>query len=152
MASSALVERLITIEGSTELARIAQDTLKDLSYKTEVINALFDDALDSLLVNDFRIDLAYIDGHHEKVATIHYFRRIKEHLNPGAWVVFDDISWPTDMRDCWDEIISKTGFSHCLDFGAVGVCNWNCGAEVGQCFDLRAVSGVTGIGNPHGWK
>lgn len=39
------------------------------------------------------VDLAYIDGDHEKVATIRYFERIKPHLNPDAVVIFGDISW-----------------------------------------------------------
>ena len=151
LASASNVERLITIEGSSVLAKIAEETLRDLSSKTEVINALFDDALEDILPMLPRIDLAYFDGHHEKIATIHYFNRIKHRLSPNAWILFDDISWSQDMRECWGELTSMRGFSHCLDFGEIGLCIWNGGSELGNVLDLRRISGVVEIGQPHGW-
>ena len=152
LASASNVERLITIEGSSVLANIAKETLQDLSSKTEVINALFDDALEDILPALPRIDLAYLDGHHEKIATIQYFDRIKHRLSPNAWVLFDDVSWSLDMRECWEELTSKQGFSYCLDFGAIGLCIWNGGEERGKILDLRGISGVKEIGKPHGWR
>lgn len=152
MASADRVERLVTVEGSSALAKISEKTLDRFGDKVEVINALFDDALDRVLPELPRISFLYIDGHHEKVATIHYFERIRPNLVSGAWVVFDDISWSQDMRDGWNEIVKKPGFAHFLDYGAMGIGLWDGSSEKAKLWDLRAVTGVQSIGKPHGWK
>ena len=145
------MERLITIEGSAALADVARETLRPLGEKTQVVNALFNAALDDMLPNMKDIDLAYIDGHHEKVATLTYFERLKPVLAPGALVLFDDISWSQDMREGWDAICQMAGMSDCIDLGVVGVCIWNPKADKARVWDLRSMVGVSGVGKPHGW-
>lgn len=119
-----------------------------------VINALFDDALDEILPDIEPIDFLFIDGHHEKIATIHYWQRIRSKLSDGAVVVFDDISWSQDMRDGWNELVREPYFSHAMDFGTVGVCIYHKdGSKPPRQWDLRAIAGVgKAVGNPHGWK
>jgi hypothetical protein len=145
------MERLITIEGSAALARIARDTLRPLGTKVHVINALFNDALDELVPGCAPIDFAYIDGHHERVATLTYFERLKAVLASGAVILFDDISWSQDMRDGWNEISRMPSISHCIDLGVVGLCIWEPGATQARIWDLRPIVGVSAVGNPHGW-
>ena len=151
LASAPSVERLVTVEGSAALADIARETLRPVADRADVHNGLFDDALDRLLPGLGEVDFAYIDGHHESVATMHYFRRMKPRLAKGAWVLFDDISWSSDMRDGWNAIVAMPGFSHCVDYGTVGVCLWSGEDTVGRVWDLRSISGHTAIGSPHGW-
>jgi predicted O-methyltransferase YrrM len=122
IASAESITELITVEGSEELSIIATETLKH-NHNARVVNALFDDALDTELTNKGKdFDLAYIDGHHEKAATIHYFKRLLPYLKPGALVLFDDVSWSYDMREAWDELSAHPEFSHAIDFGVVGAC------------------------------
>jgi len=156
IASVESMKELITVEGSKELAKIATETLKSHD-NARVINALFDDALDQELVNvEQKFDLAYIDGHHEKIATIHYFNRLLPHLKPGALVLFDDISWSYDMREAWDEISVRKEFSHAIDFGVVGACILNSSTKSDtikpEYWNLQPIVGKYKIGNPHGWK
>ncbi len=156
IASADSMKELITVEGSKELAKIATETLKD-NDNARVINALFDDALDQVLTNvEQKFDLAYIDGHHEKVATIHYFNRLLPHLKPGALVLFDDVSWSYDMREAWDELCVRNEFSHAIDFGVVGACILNTTTQNGNAkpkyWNLQPIVGKYKIGNPHGWK
>ena len=98
---------------SHELWEIARSHIKNFSERFVVINKLFDDAIRFVVINklfddaidDFLheglsgIDIADIDGHHEKLATLHYFERIKPMLNPDSVVIFDDIYWSKDMYD-----------------------------------------------------
>ena len=99
------------------------------------------------------IDFAFIDGHHEKLATIHYFNRLVPKLSPGALVVFDDISWSFDMRECWEYMVKQKGFSDALDFGDLGICIWNhSGFSSTKYWDLQELLGRQTIGDPHGWK
>jgi predicted O-methyltransferase YrrM len=156
LSSAQTVEELITVEGSEALAAIAKESLK--TYKcARVVNSLFDEAIDSELSNiGDRVDFAYIDGHHEKVATIHYFNRLLPFLKGGAVVVFDDISWSFDMREAWEILSKRPEFSHAIDLGAIGVCILKTVAEDKQSgvkyWNLQPILGITEIGDPHGWK
>ena len=121
LSSAPNVKKLITVEGCEELANVAKEGLK-ICTNAKVVNALFDEALDSQLpLLESKVDLAFIDGHHEKTATIHYFNRLVPFLDSRAVVIFDDISWSHDMRDAWN-ILSRPEFAHCIEFGEIGVC------------------------------
>ncbi len=156
LALAPTVRTLITVEGSEALARIAAESLAQIGPHARVINRLFDEAIDSELpALDERIDFAYIDGHHEKVATIHYLDRLLPYLADGAVVVFDDISWSHDMREAWDILRRRNEFAHAVDLGVVGVCILHSGSKTlasPQNWDLRSVVGHPTIGDPWGWK
>jgi predicted O-methyltransferase YrrM len=116
------VTTLITVEGSVELANIARQSL-ETCRNAHVVNALFDEALDSQLPSlESKVDLAFVDGHHEKVATIHYFERLIPLLRSRAVVIFDDVSWSSDMREAWNILSKRSEFAHCVDLGEIGVC------------------------------
>lgn len=118
-------ERFITMEASKELSEIATQSVKTVNADGEVYNEFFNDALDHLLPTiQNGIDFAWIDGHHEKTATIHYFERIKPLLNIGAVVAFDDIYWSQDMLDGWHHLKVQDGFEHSVDAGSCGLCLW----------------------------
>lgn len=155
LASSEYCKVLHTIEGSAPLASLASKTISQISSKYEVHNALFDEALDDLLPELDYVDLAFIDGHHEKIATIHYWQRIAPKMRTGGIVIFDDVSWSQDMRNCWNYLSMQPEFSNAFDLGSIGVCI--CGNPPSThnrpCYwDLQPVVGRKRIGTPHGWK
>jgi predicted O-methyltransferase YrrM len=122
LSSAPNIKMLITVEGSKELADLARETLKSRT-NVKVINAMFDEAFDSQFSSlESKVDLAFIDGHHEKTATINYFDRLAPFLSSRAVVVFDDISWSDGMRDAWNVLSRRPEFAHCIDLGAMGVC------------------------------
>ena len=122
LSSAPNVIMLITVEGSEELANIAKESLQACT-NVQVVNTLFDDAIDSQLPSlQSKVDLAFIDGHHEKMATIHYFNRLIPFLGFRAVVIFDDISWSHDMRDAWHILSKRPEFAHAMDLGEIGVC------------------------------
>ncbi len=145
--------RFVGIEGYADLAEIARRNVQQGKSDAEIVNALFDDALDEML-DAFAdgIDNARIDGHHEQIATIHYFQRLQPKLNAGALVFFDDIRWSQDMVDGWKALRADRGFAHAVDLGNIGVGVWNGGDQVPQRHDLTALGGGTGVGTPHGWS
>lgn len=148
------LKSFVTVEGSEALAGIAKKSLKPFA-NAKVLNMLFDEALDLELVSSEKYDLAFIDGHHEKVATIHYFNRLIPMLVPGAVVVFDDISWSYDMRNAWEIIEKRKEFAHTIDLGAVGICIMKETRELStdpKNWNLQALIGRRKIGDPHGWK
>lgn len=120
LSSAPTVRMLITVEGSKELADVAKESLKT-RRNVRVVNALFDEAFDSQLSSlESKADLAFIDGHHEKTATIHYFDRLVPFLTSPAVVIFDDISWSSGMREAWNVLSKRPEFAHCIDLGEMG--------------------------------
>lgn len=146
--------RFVTVEGAPALAEIAARSLQAAGHNATVINALFDDALDRLLPPAEALDLAFIDGHHEKIATLHYFERIAPHVRPGGLVIFDDISWSSDMRDCWNEVVADRRLTDVVDCGVVGIGIMAAGsrATAPAAWDLQDIVGRVRIGSPKGWS
>jgi predicted O-methyltransferase YrrM len=125
LASSKYCERFITVEGSPALASLARANLGQVSKEAEIVNALFNDALDKILPTlRSGIDLAHIDGHHKYEATLHYFRRLEPLLNKGALVVFDDIHLSEGMWQAWQVLKGREGFAYTIDAGRFGICLW----------------------------
>lgn len=156
LASASSMEQLVTVEGSSVLANLATESLAPYHNAT-VHSGLFDDALDVYLpAMTGKLDFAYIDGHHEQVATLHYFQRMLPHLAQGAIVVFDDIRWSSDMHECWNKLGCHSAFDCSVDLGAIGVCRLaTTDSAVGGKdvrWDLSGLLGKRSIGNPHGWE
>jgi len=145
---------VLTVEASPRLAAMARRTAGRVSDRVTVVNALFDDALDTALpaLTGSGVDLAWIDGHHERVATLHYLHRLVPALSPGALVLFDDISWSADMRSCWEDICRHGGFSDVVDLGKCGVGIWQGGHSLPRRWDLRCLAETRRIGQPQGWR
>jgi len=142
LASSRYCTKFITVEGSESLASLAKSNIDRISDRGEVVNALFDDALDQILPTlGGGVDLVYIDGHHEYEATLHYFRRLKLHLNKGALVVFDDVHWSDGMWQAWQALKELEGFSYTIDAGRFGICLWEGASILPIHYDLRRYLG-----------
>jgi predicted O-methyltransferase YrrM len=126
LASSRHCVRFTTVEGSPALARLAKSNIRQVSDRAELVNALFDDALEEILptMKD-GIDLAYIDGQHEYEATLRYFCRVEPYLNKGALVIFDDIHWSEQMWQAWRVLKNQSGFAYTIDVGRFGLCLWD---------------------------
>jgi hypothetical protein len=120
--SSKNVKELITIEGSPDLCQIAQSNLIQFGSNFKIINCLFDDAITQMEAEGRRFQYAFIDGQHEKKATIHYMERLIPLLTEGAVLIFDDIYWSEDMNDAWIQIKGDPRFDLCIDFGWRGIC------------------------------
>jgi predicted O-methyltransferase YrrM len=112
-----------TIEGSPKTAQIAQSNFKN-THCENIISHIgrFDDVLPNILPTIKPIDFVFIDGHHDKNATLKYFDDIKSYLNKNSLVLFYDISWSDGMKEAW-EIIKKDRYIQSYkDFHKVGLC------------------------------
>ena len=142
LASSEQCERLVTVEGSPDLAALARANLGQVSDRAEVVNALFDDALDRLLPTfGGGIDLAYVDGHHRYETTLHYLGRLERHLNRGALVIFDDIRLSRGMWRAWQTVERREGFACTVDAGRFGLAVWEGSDAAPARYDLSLYFG-----------
>ncbi|MBI2351388.1 MAG: class I SAM-dependent methyltransferase [Deltaproteobacteria bacterium] len=139
----------ITLEGSAALASIAASHIRQIRPQGVVINAPFDRGLDMVLpmLSD-GIDLAYIDGSHQKALTLNYFHRLIPYLRTGSLVVFDDILWSSEMWQAWQELCQWHGITYTINVGRFGICGWDSAALKPKHHDLAKLVGWWRIGTP----
>ena len=89
---------LVTIEGSAQLCKIADENMKRIGDKYRIMEMLFDDAIEQLIGAGEKFDCVFIDGQHEKEATIHYAERVMPLMEKDAVFVFDDLYWSDGMN------------------------------------------------------
>jgi len=93
--------KLVTVEGVPQIASLAEQHFKDFNANATVISSTFESALRQFQTDHNRFDLVYLDGHHQKDATLSYFSQIKQILAPNAICVLDDIYWSKGMEEAW---------------------------------------------------
>ncbi|HRF57899.1 MAG TPA: class I SAM-dependent methyltransferase [Campylobacterales bacterium] len=121
MALASANTTVYTIEGAKEIAAVASENIKkaDCQNITQVVGR-FTDVLQETLERISPIDFAFIDGHHDKEATIKYYKQILPYMAKGSVMAFDDISWSEGMKEAWSAISSEANKSEHL--GKIGIC------------------------------
>jgi predicted O-methyltransferase YrrM len=146
LASAPSVERLVSIEGSPPLARLAAETIRTVSDAATIHAGDFEAELPTVvetLAGERRpVDLAYIDGHHTEAPTVHYATILAPHLRQGSLVVLDDIRLWQGMRSAWRRLASAPGVAASVDAGRFGILVWG-GAPGGspRHYDLARYTG-----------
>lgn len=136
------VDRVISIEASPERAAIARETAGAVSDRVEVVVGRFDDVLSRVLADlPDGLDLAWVDGHHRRDATLRYFAAIEAKLNDGAVVAFDDIRYSGEMEEAWAALRGAERFSDTIDLGPVGIGVCADRAKTPRFHDLRGIQG-----------
>ena len=109
-----------TFEGCPSTAKIAQQNFKQL--KIQNINIIVGDFKNTLAENiKSEIDLAFIDGNHNKKSTIEYFEIILKKSNNKTILVFDDIHWSNKMEDAWKYIKESKETTVTIDLFFIGI-------------------------------
>ena len=114
--------QIYTLEGCGETIKIAEQNFAHLGLRNiEIIEGDFKNTLETTISKIPRIDLAFIDGNHNKDATIKYFNLLIENMNENAILIFDDIHWSNDMEKAWEEIKESTKVTLTIDLFFVGL-------------------------------
>jgi predicted O-methyltransferase YrrM len=143
LASTPECQRFITVEGSSELANLAESNLSGIAKNFEVVNASFDKALDRIGPTLRRgLDMVFLDGDKRKASLCGSFKRLVSHLNSGSVVVFDDIYWSSEMWQAWQMLRRWKGFSHTVTAGRFGVCFWTGDRTQPKTFNLYQFAGL----------
>jgi predicted O-methyltransferase YrrM len=116
------VKKLVTIEGSPEIAKIAHENFKNFGAKNiESLVGKFDDKLEEIIKIIPRIDLVYIDGNHRYQPTLDYFNYFVDRIPENGFIVFDDIYWSDEMEKAWKEICASPKISVSIDLFRMGI-------------------------------
>lgn len=122
LASANSSGEIHTIEGSEEIAKIASQNFKRFnSLNIRQYIGKFRDLLPEILPKLSQIDLAFIDGHHDRCATIEYFETIEPYIRSGGFMIFDDITWSKGMKKAWEHISRDKRVLKIEDDGKLGV-------------------------------
>lgn len=95
--------QLFSIEGCPQTAAVAQSYFK--KYNLSNIQLHVGDFKEEIPKIPFQqIDMAFIDGHHSKEATLRYFEALLPLIHNETVFIFDDIYWSVGMQEAWEEI------------------------------------------------
>jgi predicted O-methyltransferase YrrM len=122
IASANKTSEILTLEGSENVAAIAEDNLKKLAAQNvKVIQGNFDDTLPVLLSQIEKVDLVFVDGNHRKVPTLRYFQMLLQKSNDQSIFIFDDIHWSSEMEEAWNEIQQHPSVTLTIDLFFIGL-------------------------------
>ena len=122
IASQQTIKKIVTLEGSPEIAKKAKSNFEELGLKNiEIIVGKFDENLKKSIEPFSKIDLIYIDGNHQYQPTIDYFNFYIEHANDSTFLIFDDIYWSEGMKKAWEEISASPKINVSIDLFRMGI-------------------------------
>jgi len=114
--------KLYTLEGSPETAAIAKETfIKAGLNKIELITGNFDDTLPGVIKGLDKVDFVFVDGNHQKDATLKYFEWCLPKVHENTLIVFDDIYWSEGMKEAWEEIKAHPDVKVTIDLFWIGL-------------------------------
>jgi predicted O-methyltransferase YrrM len=107
--------RLVTFEGSADLAGRAHDNCAWLLRRFGIQGVSFDVVVGAfqetyakfLAETRPRLDLVFIDGHHQEEPTLRYHEWVQPFLAPRAIVVHDDVAHNVGMVRAWRTLREK---------------------------------------------
>ncbi|MEO6850873.1 MAG: class I SAM-dependent methyltransferase [Mucilaginibacter sp.] len=129
--------RLITLEGCPETASIAKEIFtKNGIQDIELITGNFDDTLPGVINGLDQLDFVFVDGNHQKQATLNYFEWCLPKVHDDTLLIFDDIYWSQGMKEAWDEIKAHPQVSVTIDLFWIGLVYFKKG-QVKEDFLIR---------------
>ncbi len=122
LASAHANTKVITVEGSESIAKVAQENFDKLQLKNiQLIVGNFDDELKKICENCKGFDLIFIDGNHRELPTIDYFNTVLPYCHNETILLFDDIHWSEEMQEAWEFIKNHERVTLTIDIFEMGI-------------------------------
>lgn len=114
--------KVFTLEGSPETAAVAQATFNKAGLNNiELVIGNFDDTLPGIISSLDKLDFMFVDGNHQKDATLKYFNWCLPKVHEGTMLIFDDIYWSEGMKEAWAEIKAHPQVTITIDLFWIGL-------------------------------
>jgi predicted O-methyltransferase YrrM len=114
--------RVITMEGSSEIASIAKANFQQLSINNiMLVEGNFDLTLNNTIDHLTEIDFAFLDGNHRYEPTINYFEKVLLKSTQYTVIVLDDIHWSKEMEAAWAYIQKHPSVTLTIDLFFIGL-------------------------------
>ena len=129
--------KVYTLEGCPETAGIAKEAFKKGNINNvNLITGNFDDTLRDVIDNLDTLDFVFVDGNHQKEATLKYFEWCLPKVNENNLLIFDDIYWSEGMKAAWSEIKAHPKVTITIDLFWIGLVFFK-GGRVKEDFLIR---------------
>jgi predicted O-methyltransferase YrrM len=129
--------RLFTLEGCPETAGIAASVFKKANINDiKQITGNFDDTLPDVIDGLDQLDFVFVDGNHQKDATLNYFEWCLPKVHENTLLIFDDIYWSKGMKEAWNMIKSHPQVTVTVDLFWIGLVYFKSG-QVKEDFLVR---------------
>ena len=113
---------IFTLEGATEIAKVAKANFKTLERENiRLIEGNFDYTLPAVLYQLPSVDFAFIDGNHRRAPTLSYFHQLFGKRNNNTILILDDIHWSADIEQAWNEIKEYPAVRCTIDLFFMGI-------------------------------
>jgi predicted O-methyltransferase YrrM len=114
--------RVYTMEGCPQTAGVAKETFKQAGLNdVELITGNFDDNLPGVINNLDQLDFVFVDGNHQKDATLKYFEWCLPKVHEDTLLIFDDIYWSEGMKEAWAQIKAHPQVTVTVDLFWIGL-------------------------------
>lgn len=114
--------KVYTLEGCPETAKIAKESFaKAEANNIELITGNFDDTLKSVIDSLDQLDFVFVDGNHQKDATLKYFEWCLPKVHENTLLIFDDIYWSEGMKEAWAQIKAHPRVTVTVDLFWIGL-------------------------------
>lgn len=130
--------KVVTMEGSEEIAAIAQSNFQKLHLKNiSLLVGNFDQQLPVFLTNVEKLDIVFIDGNHRLEPTLRYFEMLLSKIHEGSILIFDDIHWSKEMEMSWKQIQEHPLVTVTVDLFFIGLVFFRKENKVKQHFQIN---------------
>ncbi|TFF38243.1 O-methyltransferase [Mucilaginibacter psychrotolerans] len=114
--------KVYTLEGCPETAKVAQEVFNSSGLRNiNLVTGNFDDTLGGVLDKHDKLDFVYIDGNHQRVATLNYFEQCLPKVHEDTMLIFDDIYWSEGMKQAWAQIKANPQVTVTVDLFWIGL-------------------------------
>lgn len=138
LASAHKDSKVITFEGSHNIARIALSNFKQARLNNiDLIEGDFKKTLDGINNKIEKVDLIFIDGNHRKEATLEYFNFFLKKSSSQTIFIFDDIHWSEEMEEAWKLIQQNDSVTLTIDLFFIGLIFLSPDFKIKQHFTIR---------------
>ncbi len=122
IAKARKTAEIITLEGDTNIARIAKENFKKLKLNNvTLVEGNFDKTLPQILENKTKLDFVFFDGNHTEKSTLNYFNQCLSKTHNNTIFVFDDIYWSEGMTKAWEKIKNHHKVTTTIDVFQMGI-------------------------------
>jgi predicted O-methyltransferase YrrM len=114
--------KVYTLEGCPETAGVAKETFEKAGLnRVDLTIGNFDDTMPPVIKNLDKLDFVFVDGNHQKEATIKYFEWCLPKVHENTLLIFDDIYWSEGMKEAWNEIKANPKVTVTIDLFWIGL-------------------------------
>ncbi|MCC8410863.1 class I SAM-dependent methyltransferase [Mucilaginibacter sp. UR6-1] len=114
--------KVYTLEGCPQTAAVAGQQFAGQKLNDIALTVgNFDDTLYNIINSLPKLDFVFVDGNHQKEATLRYFEWCLPHVHEDTLLIFDDIYWSEGMKEAWAQIKAHPQVTATVDLFWIGL-------------------------------